>query len=119
MATASSALRRSATPDTSFPLIRRRRRGYRPDVTVAVPPGELTNDELRAIAAVVEAAIDRPHPFDLIGNVVRLAPRLAGAWSTLRHLATAAEGRHLIAIKSQGRSPGQTMRTESHVVLRR
>jgi hypothetical protein len=42
----------------------------------AVTPEGLTNDELRVIAAVVEAAIDRPHPFDLIGNVVRLTPRV-------------------------------------------
>jgi len=38
----------------------------------ATPPEGLTTGELRVIVAVIEAAIDRPHPFDLIGNVVRL-----------------------------------------------
>lgn len=39
----------------------------------AVPPEDLSTDELTLILNVIEGAIDRPHPEDLIGNVVRLA----------------------------------------------
>ncbi|HUE33912.1 MAG TPA: hypothetical protein VMQ38_13750 [Mycobacterium sp.] len=41
----------------------------------AMPPEDLTADELHEILTVLEVAVDRSHPPDLIGNVVWLAGR--------------------------------------------